>query len=195
MSLVTTSRKSGALLAVVCTALAALVSAFESHAQFDPVRAPALPAASVEGMPSLKVRGGGLLRMYGFQIYNAYLWTPDGAAFDRNKPFALDIEYLRNFEGKALAERSIDEKRAQGIGNEAVYAKWLAEMIRVFPNVKPNDRLTGVATAQRTARFFHNGKFTGEVTDPEFTDAFFGIWLNEKTSQRRFRERLLGNAQ
>lgn len=195
MSLVTTSRKSGALLAVVCTALAALVSAFESHAQFDPVKAPVLPAASVEGMPSLKVRGGGLLRMYGFQIYNAYLWTPDGAAFDRNKPFALDIEYLRNFEGKALAERSIDEKRAQGIGNEAVYAKWLAEMIRVFPNVKPNDRLTGVATAQRTARFFHNGKFTGEVTDPEFTDAFFGIWLNEKTSQRRFRERLLGNAQ
>lgn len=133
--------------------------------------------------------------MYGFQIYNAYLWTPDGAAFDRTKPFALDIEYLRNFEGKALAERSIDEKRAQGIGNEAVYAKWLAEMIRVFPNVKPNDRLTGVATAQRTARFFHNGKFTGEVTDPEFTDAFFGIWLNEKTSQRRFRDRLLGNAQ
>lgn len=195
MFFVTTSRKSGALLAVVFIALAALFSSFESHAQADPVKAPALPTASVEGMPSLKVRGGGLLRMYGFQIYNAYLWTPDGGAFDRNKPFALDIEYLRNFEGKALAERSIDEKRAQGIGNEAVYAKWLAEMIRVFPNVKPNDRLTGVATAQRTARFFHNGKFTGEVTDPEFTDAFFGIWLNEKTSQRRFRERLLGNAQ
>jgi Chalcone isomerase-like len=58
--------------------------------------------------------------------------------------------------------------------------------------VKPNDRLTGVATPQRTARFFHNGKLTGEINDPAFVDAFFGIWLNENSSQSRFRERLLG---
>jgi hypothetical protein len=165
----------------------------QSFAQ--PSAAPALYPASVEGMPPLKARGGGLLRMYGFQIYNAFLWTPDGAAFDRTKPYVLDIEYLRNFEGKALAEESIKQMRGQEIGSEAVYPKWLAEMNRVFPNVKPNDRLTGVATAQRTAKFFHNGKFTGEVNDPAFTDAFFGIWLNEKSSQRRFRDRLLGSNQ
>jgi hypothetical protein len=191
MNFVFSPRKFAFLVSVA--AWTTLIASTQSFAQ--PSAAPALFPSSIEGMPTLKARGGGLLRMYGFQIYNAYLWTPDGAAFDRTKPYVLDIEYLRNFEGKVLAERSIDEKRGQGIGSDAVYPKWLAEMTRVFPNVKPNDRLTGVATPQRTAKFFHNGKFTGEIADPEFVDAFFGIWLNEKTSQRRFRDRLLGNAQ
>jgi Chalcone isomerase-like len=180
-------------LACLGVCVASLILPSQTIAQ--PSAAPALHPASVEGMPPLKTRGGGLLRMYGFQIYNAFLWTPDGAAFDRSKPYVLDIEYLRNFAGKALAEESIKQMRGQGIGSDAVYPKWLAEMNRVFPNVAPNDRLTGVATAQRTTRFFHNGKLTGEVNDPDFTDAFFGIWLNEKSSQRRFRDRLLGNAQ
>jgi hypothetical protein len=182
-----------ALFICVAISLASFVATSQSNAQAT--NAPALHSASIEGMPALKVRGGGLLRVFGFQVYNAFLWTPDGSAFDARKPYALDIEYLRNFEGKVLAERSIDEMRGQGIGGDAVYPKWLAEMARVFPNVKPNDRLTGVATPQRTTKFFHNGKLTGEVSDPEFTDAFFGIWLNEKSSQRRFRDRLLGNVQ
>jgi Chalcone isomerase-like len=159
------------------------------------INAPALPESSVSGMPALKLRGGGLLRMFGFQIYNSYLWTPDGSAFDPKKPYALDIQYLRNFEGKKLAERSIDEMRGIGIGNETTYVKWLAEMSRVFPDVKPNDRLTGVFTTNRTAKFFHNGKFTGEVNDPEFADAFFGIWLHEKSSQPKLRALMLGKPQ
>jgi hypothetical protein len=154
-----------------------------------------LPAAAQAEMPPLKARGGGLLRIFGFQVYNAYLWTPNGAALDRNKPHVLDIQYLRNFTAKALAERSIDEMREQGVGGEAVYPKWLAEMQRVFADVKPGDRLTGVVTAGRTSKFFLNGVLRGEMTDPAFTDAFFGIWLHEKTSQPKFRQLLLGNSQ
>ncbi len=166
-----------------------------ASAQSDALSAPALPVAAAAGTMTLKPRGGGLLRVFGFRVYNAYLWTPDGASFDPRKPYALDIEYLRNFEGRALAEQSIKEMRSQEIGSDAVYPKWVAEMTRVFPNVKPNDRLTGVATAERTAKFFYNGALAGEIRDPEFVDAFFGIWLNEKSSQPRFRERLLGNKQ
>jgi Chalcone isomerase-like len=156
------------------------------------IEAPALYESSTTGMPALKLRGGGLLRMYGFRIYNSFLWTSDGAAFDGKKPFVLDIQYLRNFEGKKLAERSIDEMRGQNVGSDAVYPKWLAEMIRVFPDVKPQDRLTGVFTPNRTARFFHNGKLTGEVNDPDFADAFFGIWLSANTSQPKLRSMMLG---
>ncbi len=154
--------------------------------------APPLPASAKAGMPELNVLGGGLLRVLGFQVYNAYLWTPAGSAFDRTKPHVLDLQYLRNFSAKKLAERSIDEMRGQGIGDEAVYVKWLAEMERVFADVKEGDRLTGVVTPTRTSKFFHNGAYRGEVTDPMFTDAFFGIWLNEKSSQPRMRNKLLG---
>ncbi len=154
--------------------------------------APALSSAVAAGMPELKLLGGGLLRVYGFQVYHVYLWTPAGASFDRSKPYALDLNYLRTFSAKQLAERSIDEMRGQGIGSEATYPKWLIEMQRVFADVKEGDRLTGVVTPSKTSKFFHNGTYRGEITDAAFADAFFGIWLNEKSSQPRVRNLLLG---
>jgi len=162
------------------------------HAQTGTLNMPALPESATAGMPSLKAIGGGLLRIFGFRIYNAYLWTPGGASFDHRKPFVLDIHYLRDFTAKQLAERSIDEMRDQGVGHDGVYRKWIAEMQRVFADVKEGDRLTGVATAARTAKFFYNGSFRGEIADADFTDAFFGIWLSEKSSQPRMRNQLLG---
>jgi hypothetical protein len=175
----------------LCLALTLTAAHAPLHAQTTGT-APALSASAKAGMPELKLLGGGLLRVFGFQVYNAYLWTPGGAAFDRSKPYALDLQYLRTFTGKKLAERSIDEMRGQGIGDDTVYPKWLAEMERVFADVKEGDRLTGVATPTRTAKFFFNGTYRGEVLDPAFTDAFFGIWLNEKSSQPRMRNQLLG---
>lgn len=162
------------------------------QAQTGAMASPPLPEPAVAGMPALKAIGGGLLRMFGFRIYNAYLWTPGGAAFDHRKPYVLDIHYLRDFSAKQLAERSIDEMRDQGVGHDGVYRKWIAEMQRVFADVKEGDRLTGVATAARTAKFFYNGTYRGEIADADFTDAFFGIWLSEKTSQPRMRNQLLG---
>jgi hypothetical protein len=187
--------KTSLIVTIIAMVVAACVAVMPRDAIAQQVNAPTLHESSTAGMPSLKLRGGGLLRMFGFQIYHSYLWTPDGGAFDWKKPYAIDIQYLRNFEGKKLAERSIDEMRGLGIGGDAIYAKWLAEMIRVFPDVKPNDRLTGVFTPNRSAKFFHNGKPTGEVNDPEFADAFFGIWLHEKTSQPKLRALMLGSPQ
>ena len=40
-------------------------------------------------------------------------------------------------------------------------ASWVAEKQRVFADVKEGDRLTGVATAARSAKFFYNGAFRG----------------------------------
>jgi Chalcone isomerase-like len=173
--------------------LAFVLSQTPCHAQAV-TNAPVLPANSVAGMPELKAIGGGLLRIFGFQIYNAYLWTPSGGSFDRSKPYVLDIHYLRTFSAKQLAERSIDEMRGQGTGSEAIYPKWVTEMQRVFADVKEGDRLTGVATPTRTAKFFYNGTYRGEIADSAFADAFFGIWLSEKSSQPKMRNQLLGKA-
>ena len=174
---------------VLCVALALVHSPLQAQ---NVKAAPPLAATATAGMPELKALGGGLLRVFGFQVYNVYLWTPAGAAFDRSKPYALDLQYLRTFSAKQLAERSIDEMRGQGIGGDAVYPKWLAEMERVFADVKEGDRLTGVVTPTKTSKFFYNGAFRGEVLDPAFADAFFGIWLSEKSSQPRVRNLLLG---
>ena len=177
---------------VFAAPLLCVLLAVGSEQSIGQVAAPVLPAQATNGMPTLKAVGGGLLRIFGFQVYNAYLWTPEGASFDPTKPHVLDIHYLRTFSAKQLAESSIDEMRGQGKGSEAVYSKWSTEMQRVFADVKEGDRLIGIATPARTAKFFHNGAYRGEVADAAFTDAFFGIWLGDKSSQPGLRERLLG---
>ena len=65
-------------------------------------------------------------------------------------------------------------------------------MKRIFPNVDQNDRLTGVNLPGGVVRYFHNGKPIGDIADPGFSRAFFGIWLDPKTSELDFRQLLLG---
>ncbi len=151
-----------------------------------------LPAPVSVEHPSLKLRGKTLLRVFGFRIYHGFLWTQEGSDSLKDT-HALDLEYLRNFEGEALATRSIDEMKSQGIGSESQYDGWLKEMRRVFPNVKPNDRITGLHLPGKGAKFFHNGKFTGDVNDPAFAQAFFDIWLSPKTTQPAMRKELLAS--
>ena len=65
-------------------------------------------------------------------------------------------------------------------------------MARVFPDIKQGDSLIGVAVPGKEARFYSKDKFIASIADAEFTKAFFGIWLSERTSEPRMRERLLG---
>jgi len=58
--------------------------------------------------------------------------------------------------------------------------------------VRKGDRITGVNLPPGIVRFYFNGQPIGEIDDPEFTRAFFGIWLDPRTSRPEFRKRLLG---
>jgi hypothetical protein len=155
--------------------------------------APPLPAVVTSEHPQLKMRGKGLLTWFGFRVYNATLWTSNGTA-SRTEPYALELQYLRNLDGEALATRSIDEMKGQGVGTEAQHEAWLPEMRKAFPNVKTNDRIVGLHLPGKGAKFFHNGKLTHEVNDVTFARAFFDIWLSPKTSQPALRRSLLGES-
>jgi hypothetical protein len=155
------------------------------------MEAPPLANAISTEYPQLKVRGRGLLTWFGFRVYFATLWTTQGGA-SLSEPYVLDLQYLRALDGEALATRSIDEMKGQGVGTEAQYGPWLLEMRRAFPNVKANDRITGLHLPGKGARFFHNGTLTHEVNDATFAKAFFDIWLSPKTSQPGLRKQILG---
>jgi hypothetical protein len=53
-------------------------------------------------------------------------------------------------------------------------------------------QLTGVFTPGQASQFFFDGKPIGEIADPEFGPAFFGIWLHPKTTAPKLRLALLG---
>ena len=173
----------------IAASACALVSA-AALASLPPV-APALPPAVASLLPVARAQGGGELTWFGLSIYQGYLWSVDDT-FSFDEPFALDLHYQRALQGAKIAERSVDEMRALGGASDADLARWGAAMARIFPDVRKGDHVTGVHLPGRGASFFLNGRPIGEIADPRFARAFFGIWLDARTSRPDFRRALLG---
>ncbi|MFC4700365.1 chalcone isomerase family protein [Glaciecola siphonariae] len=136
--------------------------------------------------------GEARLEIMFWDIYDAKLIAPNGD-FHPEKPFALALTYLREFEGKNIASRSIDEMRDQGMKDEVKLAKWFEKMQQVFPNVDEGQTLTGIVDDKQHSHFYFNDNKMGTIEDPEFTKWFFNIWLSEDTSQPKLRQKLLGS--
>ena len=150
-----------------------------------------LPNVVTAAYSGLKPYGEARLRVFGFHIYDSSLWV-SGDAYRPDQLFALDVCYARNFKGAALAEQSVEEWRRMGIGNEEKYTRWLAEMNRVFPDVKPGDHIVGVSVPEKGARFYSAGRLLGAIDDWEFAKSFFAIWLDPRTREPAVRDKLLG---
>lgn len=144
-------------------------------------------------VPTAPVR----LHVWGFEVYDARLWTP--VTFRHSQyaqhAFALELQYLRRLEGAAIASRSIDEMRRVGSFTEAQAQNWQTAMRALFPNVGPGERITGVNLPGVGAEFWVNGRRAGAVNDSDFARLFFGIWLNERTSEPKMRAQLLQGLQ
>jgi hypothetical protein len=154
----------------------------------------ALPGEVARLLPGALLIGEGRLRYLGLHVYDIRLWAPNEqvARSPELKPLALELEYARALGGKAIAERSLKEMQGLDSVDATQAQRWLAQMQRIFPDVKAGDRITGVQQPGEAALFFVNGDARGEVRDAEFVRLFFGIWLSPRTSQPRLREALLG---
>lgn len=141
--------------------------------------------------PALVAQGEGEFRWFGLSIYHARLWAPP-AGWRRNDAFALEIRYARAIKGHRLAETSADEMRHTGAGSEQERQGWAEAMRSTLPDVREGDTLIGLSQPGAATRFFLNGQPIGEVADPGFGTAFFGIWLSPATSRPELRRMLLG---
>jgi hypothetical protein len=158
------------------------------------IAAPPLPSSVAALAPGLRPQGGGEMTFFGLSIYDGWYWS--GAhAWAPNGAYALDLHYHRKLEGTSIAERSVAEIERIGGSNAAQRQRWGEAMRRLFPNVRKGDRITGVNVPPGIARFFFNGQPIGEIDDPEFARAFFGIWLDPRTSHPEFRKVLLGTSE
>jgi hypothetical protein len=178
--------------------IAGLFGTVQAQAQTAPVSPNAEytrpEVAALQGVvPTPPIR----LRVWGFEVYDARLWTRLGFRHTQypQHPFALELQYLRRLEGSAIASRSIDEMRRIGSLTEAQAQGWQAAMRALFPNVGPDDRITGVNLPGVGAEFWVNGLRVGAVNDAAFARLFFGIWLDERTSEPKMRIQLLQGLQ
>lgn len=156
-----------------------------------------VPSYIASALPHARLAGEGKFRWFGLSIYDAQFWVGD-KGFQTSAPdaasFALDLRYNRSFYGSKIAESSIDQMRKIGSGSDAEYGPWLSQMKAIFPNVIDGSHITGIFLPNVGTHFYMNGKMIGEISDPHFATAFFGIWLSPKTTSTALRKALLMNA-
>ena len=138
-----------------------------------------------------KLVGEARLKVLFWKVYDAKLSATDGN-WKKDTPFALSLTYLREFEGEEIARRSVDEMREIGYDDEKLLTSWFEQMLKIFPNVKEGENITGVLDENQHSHFYYQGKLLGTVEDTVFGQSFFGIWLHEKTSEPKMRKQLLG---
>ena len=150
-----------------------------------------LPEQITRDVSGLSVRGEAAMRFFGLKVYDVRLWTPM-KPFTHSEPFAVELVYDMALKGKDIADRSVKEMRLQGYSDEAKLRRWGDEMTRVFPDIKQGDTLIGVSIPGKEARFYNREKLIASVPDSEFAKAFFDIWVSEKSSEPKLRQKLLG---
>jgi hypothetical protein len=139
-------------------------------------------------------RGTATLRVLLFKVYDATLWSivEKTNPLEEAAPFALDITYSLAVKRDDLVDTSMQEMVRLRNPNPATLGRWNASLKTVFPSVVSGDRLLGVSLPGKGARFYHNGKLTGDITDGAFSEAFFAIWLDGNTKKPDVRRALLG---
>lgn len=156
-----------------------------------PTFANTLPEVVVKEHTALSVRGEGDLKFLGFKVYDARLWT-QLKPYSTSEIFALQLIYDMSFKGREIADRSLTEMRKVGYKDEQKLKRWGEEMLRIFPDVNKGDALIGVSIPGKGAKFYSRDKLIATADDAEFAKAFFDIWLSEKTSEPKLRDKLLG---
>ena len=185
-------------LAVLLWAGAALAQPSTPPAARAAARVAGAPQArpDLSALPRARLVGQARLTVWGFDIYDARLWAPANfsAAGFAASALALELNYLRNFQAADIAERSLKEMRRSQPFSDGQAAQWKADLLRVIPDVRKGDRITGVHRPGVGAAFWVNGRASGEIVDADFARLFFGIWLSPDTSEPRMRESLLAGS-
>lgn len=137
---------------------------------------------------SAKLQGSGKLTWWGFHVYDAAFYRSN---YLNSPEFALELRYQKSFTGNAIANRSVDEMKKIGVPDPQAQA-WGKQLAAILPNVEPGQSLTAIYIPKQGTTFYFDGKSLGQIAGSEFPRAFFGIWLDPKTSAPKLREQLLG---
>lgn len=134
-----------------------------------------------------KLRGSSTFRFVGLPIYDARLYTPDGAPFNWSEDFGLELTYRRNIKKKALIDSTLEEMDRQG---NALPIK--AELENCFQTIMPGDRYLAISQGPDRVSYWFNGKKACTIAYPGIKRAFMSIFLGDKTRSASFTRQLKG---
>jgi|SaaInl7_100m_RNA_FD_contig_31_1212030_length_1053_multi_5_in_0_out_0_2 hypothetical protein len=135
--------------------------------------------------------GKAKLTVWGFNIYNASLYSESGEyqpSTNIDDKLTLVIDYKVNIDQRKLLEQTDKLWKALNI-SASKRRIWIEQLSLVWTSIKKKDRLVFFASTQC---FQHNGNDIGCIDDPEFSEAFLDIWLSKKTEYPKQRLQLIG---
>ena len=137
--------------------------------------------------------GSGSYRKFGFTIYRATLWAPNGK-WDAAKPYALALRYTRSLSKETLADSTIDNIHDENVADDVTFARWSAGIKRTMPAVEDGDVMIGVVNPGAETVLYFNGNQIAKTGDQDLIRAFFNIWLGEGADED-LKSELLGQPQ
>lgn len=140
-------------------------------------------------VPDAQRVGQGQFRRFGFLIYDATLWAPAGR-YQSDQPFALELRYARTIRSDQIVDASLDQMQQLGVDVSA-HPDWRSQLQGALTDVRDGDVLTGVYVPGRGGAIYRDGVRLGSL-DQALAEAFFAIWLDQRTSDPDLRAELLG---
>ena len=147
-------------------------------AQGSPIRAQ---------LPGADLRGEATFRYLGFPLYEAQLFTIQGAPLDWSEDFGLELTYLRNLAGHDLVEGTTRELNRAG---SALPVR--SQLQECFRDVRKGDRYTAISEGPNLVRFWLNGRQVCTLSYPQIKYRFMSIFLGDNTRSRSFTQNLRG---
>jgi hypothetical protein len=141
----------------------------------------------------LPLIGQGEYRWFFLSIYDAKLWGKKEENI-YSTPLILELIYKRNFKGHDIVNQTEKELRSAGI-EENNLNKWKPRLLEIFPNIQPGDSITASFDPEKGIIFYFNKtKEIGKIQDVAFSKTFLDIWLGERSSDLKLRNKLLGRS-
>ena len=145
---------------------------------------------------TLKIKGTGLLRYWGFKAYVGALYTEVGYDIENgmtDKAKRIELEYFRPIKGEDFGpatdksiSKNVDAETFERLRPQIDYHNSLYE------NVEPGDRYSLTYIPGRGTELALNGEPKGIIEGADFAEAVFSIWLGPKPLNKSFKEQIMG---
>src|ERR1700758_874703 len=88
----------------------------------------------------LVAMGNGTYHKFGFSVYKITFWTTDGT-WDRNKPYALEMRYVRDVSKGPLVDTVTDDFRDEQVADDVTIERWHQILVNILPDVQDGDTI------------------------------------------------------
>ncbi len=139
-------------------------------------------------LPGAEMRGAATFRYLSFPLYEARLFTKNGAPFAWEEDFGLELTYLRSFTAFDLVESTIQE-----LGRTGGELPVRDQLNNCFVDIRKGDRYLAVSQGQNKIGFWRNDTRMCTLSYPGIKTRFMAIFMGDNTKSKSFTKRLRGD--